>query len=167
MKSDAVEELFKLYYNDALLYALTVAGDRQTAEDAVMSAFYKALATADGKILDFKSWLLRVCRNEVYSKLRKSRRLVRISEEERTALKDESESAIERIIREEEYRALHRAMGRLGAGSKEVLTLYYFESMGIREISEILSKSPEAVKVALFRARSELKKNMEAIYEIR
>lgn len=167
MKKDAIEELYRLYYNDAFLYTLTVAGDKQTAADAVSGAFYKALLTADDKIKDFKSWLLRVCRNEVYSALRKNRRLVRLSDDERAALKDESENAIERIIREEEYRALHRAMARLGESAREVLTLYYFENMGVKEISEILSKSPEAVKVALFRARSELKKILEAIYEIR
>ena len=95
MKKDAIEELYRLYYNDAFLYTLTVAGDKQTAADAVSGAFYKALLTADDRIKDFKSWLLRVCRNEVYSALRKNRRLVRLSDDERAALKDESESAIE------------------------------------------------------------------------
>lgn len=167
MRRDAIEELYRLYYNDALLYTLTVAGNRQVAEDAVMSAFYKALATADGRINDFKSWLLKVCRNEVYTRIRRSKRLVRLDDKERAELKDESESAIDRMIREEEYRALHRAMGRLGENDRELLTLFYFENLAVREMAAVLDRSEDAVKVGLYRARINLKKIMEAIYEIR
>ena len=59
MKADALEQLFAQYYNDALLYSLSLCRDRSNAEDLVAFACLKALHTAD-EIRDFKSWLLTV-----------------------------------------------------------------------------------------------------------
>ena len=69
MKHDVVEELFKKYYNDALLYTLSLSKNRAVAEDIVSNAFYKALIKIDeerdGEY--FKSWLFTVCRNEYFT----------------------------------------------------------------------------------------------------
>lgn len=165
MRRDAIEELYKLYYNDALLYSLTIAGDRHTAEDVVQSAFYKALLLADDSVKNFKSWLLRVCRNELFTRLKRSRRSERLSPEREAVLTDEAESAVENIIRREEYRALHRAMALMNAAEREYLTLYYFEELPLSEMAAVLQKSETATKVGLFRARERLKGIFEAIYE--
>lgn len=164
MRQDAIEELYKLYYNDALLYSLSISGDKQTAEDVVHSAFYKALMTADGVIDNFKPWLLRVCRNELYTKLRKGKRQQSLDTGQAAALTDEAESAIESIIRREEYRALHRAMELMKTEEREYLTLFYFEELTIAEIADVMQKSRTATKVALYRARESLKEIFSAIY---
>lgn len=167
MRQDAIEELYKLYYNDALLYSLSISGDKQTAEDVVHSAFYKALMTADGVIDNFKPWLLRVCRNELYTKLRKAKRQQSLDTEQTAqsaALTDEAESALDGIIRREEYRALHRAMALMKTEEREYLTLFYFEELTIAEIADVMQKSRTATKVALYRARESLKEIFSAIY---
>lgn len=165
MRQDAIEELYKLYYNDALLYSLTIAGDKQTAEDVVQGAFYKALLTSDGTVKNFKSWLLRVCRNDIYNRLRKDRRVESLSAEREATLTEEAENAVDNIIRREEYRALHRAMALMKADEREYLTLFYFEELPIADIANVLQKSETATKVALYRARESLKKLFEAIYK--
>lgn len=164
MRQDAIEELYKLYYNDALLYSLSISGDKQTAEDVVHSAFYKALMTADGVIDNFKSWLIRVCRNELYTKLKKGKRQQSLDTGQAAALTDEAESALDNIIRREEYRALHRAMALMKTEEREYLTLFYFEELTIAEIADVMQKSRTATKVALYRARENLKKIFSAIY---
>lgn len=165
MRRDAIEELYKRYYNDALLYSLTIAGDKQLAEDAVQSAFYKALLLSDDSVKNFKSWLLRVCRNELFTRLKRAGRSERLSPEREAVLTDEAESAVENIIRREEYRALHRSMALLKAAEREYLTLYYFEELPLPEMAAVLQKSETATKVGLFRARERLKEIFEAIYE--
>ena len=164
MRQDAIEELYKLYYNDALLYSLSISGDKQTAEDVVHSAFYKALLTADGTVKNFKSWLLRVCRNDIYNRLRKDRRVESLSAEREATLTEEAENAVDNIIRREEYRALHRAMALMKTEEREYLTLFYFEELTIAEIADVMQKSTTATKVALYRARENLKKIFSAIY---
>ena len=114
MKSDAIEELFRKYYNDALLYLISLTGNVAIAEEMVSTAFFKALKTADGAIKEFKPWLLKVCRNIFLSHCRAKKRYVELNEN----IPDRNESAIEKVIRNEDYRALYRAIGLLPEGQK-------------------------------------------------
>lgn len=161
MRSDAVEELFKAHYNDAYLYTLTITKNAQEAEDIVSVAFFRALNTADKKIRDFKPWLLRVCRNEIYTRSRKSKKVTALEVD----VADEAESAVEKVIMDEEYRALHKAIGLLPENLREILLLFYFEEMSVKEIADIVGKTEVNVRVGLYRGREELKKLLEAIYE--
>ncbi len=161
MRSDAVEELFKAHYNDAYLYTLTITKNAQEAEDIVSVAFFRALNTADKQIRDFKPWLLRVCRNEIYTRSRRNGKVATLEGD----VADEAENAVEKVIRDEEYRALHKAIGLLPANLREILLLYYFEEMSVREIAEIVGKTEVNVRVGLYRGREEMKKLLEAIYE--
>ena len=156
MKADALEQLFAQYYNDALLYSLSLTRDKSNAEELVATAFFKALHTADD-IRDFKSWLLTVCRNTYISQCRKQSRYTELHE----YLADDEEELIDQIIRDEEYKALYHAIGHLPKEQNEVITLFYFENLSIRSICGIMDKKEPAVKVLLYRTRENLKKFLE------
>ncbi len=157
MKADILESFFAKYYNDALLYALSLTRDRSNAEELVSIAFFKALQTADDDIREFKPWLLTVCRNTFLSKIKKQSRYTELHD----YLADDSEELLDRIIRDEEYRALYHAIGRLSKEQNEAIILFYFEEMSIRAIADIMGKKEAAVKVLLYRARENLKKILE------
>ena len=161
MKNDLIDELFKKYYNEAVLYTMSICKDEVLAEDIVSEAFFKALSSADESIQNFKPWLLTVCRNEFYMHCRKRSKISdeEISEE-MAILEDET---INRIIRQEEYRALYRAISVLPASQKEPIVLYYFNGLSINQIADVIGKSEANVKVLLHRAREQLRKNMEGI----
>ena len=158
MKRDVIEELFSKYYNDALLYTLSLTKSCQSAEEIVSDAFYTALKTADGEVHNFKAWILKVCRNLYLNKKRKDSRLQELCEN----IADESETLLERIIRKEEYRALYHAISLLNSSHKEVITLFYFEDLSVKDISLVTGKSEAVVKVTLFRGREALKKILSA-----
>ncbi len=157
MKKDVIEELFEKYYNDALLYLISLSRDRETAEEIIAEAFFKALKTADGHIVSFKPWLLKSCRNAYYSLCRERKKYVEPDEK----MSDGRESAIDKIIRDERYKALYRAIDLLSPPHKEVILLFYFEEQKISQIAEITGKTSENVKVTLFRARENLKRILE------
>ena len=159
MKSDIIDQLFSQYYNEALLYTISLCRNRTIAEDVVSNAFFKALTLADDSIRDFKPWLLTVCRNEFISVCRKNSRFT--GEEIPEDLADDREEVIEGIIRREEYRSLYRAIGLLPDTQKEVVTLFYFSGLPIKSISEITGKSETNIKVLLCRARDKLRTIME------
>ncbi len=154
MKHDIIEELFQKYYNDALLYTLSLTKNYSLAEEVVSDAFYSALKNTPEEIHNFKAWLLKVCRNFYLNYLRKHKRLEKIDDK----LADKSETALETIIRKEEYKALYHATSLLSPAHKEIITLFYFEDLSISDIASVLDKSPTVVKVTLFRAREALKK---------
>ena len=159
MKSDVIDQLFSQYYNEALLYTISLCRNRTVAEDIVSNAFFKALTLSEDSIRDFKPWLLTVCRNEFISICRKNSRFT--GEEIPEDLADDQEEVIEGIIRKEEYRSLYRAIGLLPDTQKEVVTLFYFSRLSIKSISEITGKSETNIKVLLCRARDKLRRNME------
>ena len=159
MKADIIDQLFSEYYNDALLYTVSLCRNRTIAEDIVSTAFFKALTLSDDSIRDFKPWLLTVCRNEFVSTCRRSSRF--IGEEIPENLPDNREEVIESIIRKEEYRSLYRAIELLPDTQKEAVTLFYFSGLPVRSISEITGKSETNVKVLLCRAREKLRKILE------
>ena len=159
MKSDVIDQLFSQYYNEALLYTISLCRNRTVAEDIVSNAFFKALTLSEDSIRDFKPWLLTVCRNEFISICRKNSRFT--GEEIPEDLADDQEEVIEGIIRKEEYRSLYRAIGLLPDTQKEVVTLFYFSRLSIKSISEITGKSETNVKGLLCRARDKLRSIME------
>ncbi len=159
MEPDIVDQLFSQYYNDAILYSVSLCRNRTVAEDIVSNAFFKALSMSDNSIRDFKPWLLTVCRNEFISICRKERHFT--GEEIPENLADDREEVIESIIRREEYRSLYRAINLLPAAQKEALMLFYFSGLSIKKIAEVTGKSETNTKVLLCRAREKLRTLME------
>ena len=157
MKSDVIEELFLRYYNDALLYALSLTRNKSLAEDVVSTAFYKALRGGDGEIKNFKPWLIRVCRNVSFDILKRRKRITELPDN----VIDESETAVEQIIRDERYKALYKAIELLPETQKETVLLFYFEDISIKDVALVTGKTEDNVKVLLYRARENLKKIME------
>lgn len=159
MKNDIIDELFRKHYNEALLYVLALCRDRATAEDIVSTAFFRALESADGSIGNFHAWLLAVCRNEYLSQMRRAKHMS--GEEVSEAVAAGNEELIEQVIRQEEYRALYRAIERLNEGQREAITLFYFSGLTVREVAQLTGRSETNTKVTLCRAREALKKSME------
>ncbi len=158
MNHDLLEKLYAEYFNDALLYTLSLTKNKALAEEIAQQAFVKALKTADDAIVNFKPWLLKVCRNIFYSHTRKMKKQVKIHE----GMEDGEESLIEKIIKEEEYQALYRAIELLPDTQREIILLFYFENLPIKIISAIISKTETHIKVLLYRARENLKNILEA-----
>ena len=57
--------------------------------------------------------------------------------------------------------ALYRAMERLGAGDREVLTLYCFAHLSGAELAAALGVTPAVIRQRLRRARTRLRQKME------
>ncbi len=157
MKADIIEQLYIEYYNDVLLYSLSLSKDVVTAEEIAAEAFYKAIESADRKIKNFKAWVFAVCRNTYITHLKKQSRVTELHE----YMPDECEAMLDKIIKDEEYRALYHAISLLPKEQNEVILLFYFEDMPIKSISEITGKSIAYVKVLLYRARENLRKILE------
>lgn len=159
MKSDIIDQLFSEYYNDALLYTLSICHNKTVAEDIVSNAFFKALSMADDTIKNFKPWLLTVCRNEFISLCRRDKRFT--GDEIPEDMADDREEMVDNIIRKDEYRALYHAIKLLPTVQNEAIMLFYFSGLSVREISDIIGKSEVNTKVLLHRARENLRKIME------
>ncbi len=157
MKSTAWETLFKKYYNEALLYVFSFCHNRALAEDVVQEAYMRAIRSIDEEKDGFKFWLLKVCRNLYFDTLRKNKKVEAI-----TSDMPSNESLVDDVIQKDEYRALYKAISLLKDDFREIVRLYYFDSMSVKEIASIVDESVDNVKIKLYRARLKLKDILEA-----
>lgn len=158
MKAAAFEALFKRHFNEAMLYVCSLTHDRYLAEEIVQEAFSRAFVSIDEERDTFKFWLFKVCRNCYFDYLRKAKRMSPINE----AVTSGEEELAAGVIKNEEYRALYRAIGALKENYREVVMLFYFEGLSVNEIADLVGISADNVKVQLFRARTKLKQILEA-----
>ncbi|MEE0841731.1 MAG: sigma-70 family RNA polymerase sigma factor [Christensenellales bacterium] len=157
MKNEAIERLFKKYYNEAKLYVAALCHDEALAEDIVSESFYKAFTRIDEEKESFKFWLLKVCRNAYFDYLKKNRRLSAVHDN----MAADTADIAEKVIEDEEYRALYRAIALLKDNYREVILLYYFDELSVSEIAGITEQSVQNVKVLMYRARMKLKEILE------
>ena len=149
MKNTAWEKLFKKYYNEALLYVFSFCHNRTLAEDIVQEAYMRAIRSIDEEKDGFKFWLFKVCRNLYFDMLRKNKRIEAIEGDVQS-----DDSLVDDV--------LYKAISLLKDSYREVVRLYYFDSMSVKEISSIVGESTDNVKIQLYRARLKLKEILEA-----
>ena len=157
MKSTAWENLFRKYYNEALLYVFSFCHNRALAEDLVQEAYMRAIRSIDEEKDGFKFWLFKVCRNLYFDTLRKNKKVEAI-----TSDMPSNESLVDDVSQKDEYRALYKAISLLKDDFREIVRLYYFDSMSVKEIASIVDESVDNVKIKLYRARLKLKDILEA-----
>ena len=162
MKNTALDKLFKKYFNEVKLYVFSLSRNIALSEEIATDAFYKAFVSIDENKDGFKYWLFKVARNLYIDYIRKAKRLKPLDDIE---IEDDGITTIDNLIKEEEYKALYRAIALLKDTYREVILLYYFDGLHGEEIAGIINESVENVKVKLYRARLKLKKILEESHE--
>lgn len=167
---NAFNRLIDLFHEDIFRMVYYRIQSRMDAEDITQDTFTRAFKNIDQlkTIEHFKSWLYRIAVNRVrdFYRKKKFRSLigifsenVEINENEISADGKENPNALEIAIRKDFWRQLEIAMECLSKMEKEIFLLRFFDHLGIREISQTLSKNESTVKTHLYRALAKLKDN--------
>lgn len=135
--------------------ARAILSNDQDAEDAVQEAICAAFAHRDSlrDITKFKPWMLRILTNQCYEFCRKRRPTVELEAVE-DVLPSQDDDPTEKLT-------LWQAVLALKPELRAVVTLFYYDGLSIREISQILHISQAAVKTRLFRGRNQLSKSLQ------
>jgi RNA polymerase sigma-70 factor (ECF subfamily) len=163
---EAFEAFFADHFPSLFRFALVRAGnDSFIADEVVQSTFCKAFDNLDrfrGEA-SLLTWLCRICRNELISYYRRSRRrpqLVELAEERpeiRSALELLSEaepvSPETRLRQKEVARWVQVTLDSLPARYGRALEWKYIHGLSVREIGERLDLSTKAAESLLTRAR--------------
>ena len=155
MEKDILEQLYHTYHRRLTLYALSLCRDPYLAEDLVQEAFLRAYLSLPEETPSFFWWMMRVLRNLLIDQKRRER-FVSWEEAEMP-----TEGAEDAVLRQESGRSLYRGITALGEDDREILALYYFAQVSLRQIAQLLGLTEGAAKVRLYRARRRLKKRME------
>jgi RNA polymerase sigma-70 factor (ECF subfamily) len=161
---DAFARLYLLHYNDVFHYCIRRLFDRHSAEDVTSTVFFKVmhnLSSFDGKVTDFRNWLLRIATNAVNDHLRDSRRRADVIRKIVKNTRAESDYVIpsDDKLLERKFR-LKQALLSLKPKYQTVITLRFFENMKLTEIAACLGKNPSTVRSCLSRATAKLRKKL-------
>lgn len=158
MDADILQELYTRYYSRTMLYALSLCGDEELAKDLTAEAFVKAYLTLPGETPSFPFWLLRVCKNLWLDHARKHSRRASLEEAGEPVSYETPETV---YLKQERSRCLWRAIGKLPARDREILTLHYFSGLPLQQVAALVGLSYPAARQRLSRLRRTLRQEME------
>ncbi|AOT69618.1 sigma-70 family RNA polymerase sigma factor [Geosporobacter ferrireducens] len=125
--------------------------NEEDIKDAIQNTIIKAFENMCTLKKDeyFKTWLIRILINECNEILRKDKRSA--------SLEKNMGDVTERYIDSYENMDLIQAINSLSEELRVTITLFYFDDIPVKTISEILETSEGTVKARLSRARAKLK----------
>ena len=155
MERGQLQESYQRYYRPLLLYALSLTGERQEAEDLVQDTFVKAfLSYRDTGSLP--CWLTRVLTNQFLDLAR--RRKWRAEEGEQALLRQRArEDVWEQVVQREDLRRLYQDIGRLPWGQRQVLLDSALLGLSDGEIALAHGLTQDNVRQLRARARKKLR----------
>lgn len=159
-------------YSDMLFkIAYARMGNRTDAEDVVQETFYQYFKSSrefDDEEYE-KAWLIRVTLNGCRKVWRSgfNRRRSDVSDPEQIQQEQETGegSPEETVLDKERARTVLEAVWRLPATYREVIHLFYYEELSVKEIAAILERKVSTVTSQLTRGRELLKKSLKEEYD--
>lgn len=163
-KDALIDELMERYGQDILRLVYSYVNNSQMAEDLTQDIFvkcYKSLHTYSGKS-KLRTWLWRIAINHCKDYLKSwYNRNVLVTEEEPTNYRTAKEMIEDAVIQKEEDDQLIAAIMTLPIKYREVIYLFYYEELLIKEIAVLTEVSANTVKTRLRRAKELLKERLE------
>ena len=164
----AFQALYERHHR--MIYNLTyrMLGNHADAEEVTPDVFVKVWQKAS----EFRgqsrvsTWIYRIAANMAMDRLRSARVSREVFWDDLTSVEKEmpdrpvAETPEQALMRQEDQRTLARAVARLGAEDRLLVTLYHLRGLSYAEIEEITGVTSVNIKSKLFRARRRLRENM-------
>ena len=156
-REEAYRQLIEEYGNKLLRTCYLILNDREEAEDVVQETFIKVF----NKIDTFKeksglyTWIYAIALNLSRDRMRIKQDMLELKDE--WIGNDDVESHVEINIDREQLR---KEIFEMNSLYREVLVLFYYEELSIREISNLLNEKEGTIKSKLSRGRNMLKESL-------
>lgn len=148
LNNDQFAELINEHKTNMYRLALGILHKEADAQDIVSESVIRAYENIGSlkNIAKFKPWIMQIVVNEARGIYRKSKRLECVEDMD-----------VLQLSHQDEHHELWDVVIRLEYIYREVIILYFYEQMQIKEISKILHIAEGTVKSRLFRAKKLLK----------
>ncbi len=166
---ESFHRLYQSYSRAIYNFIWRLVGESADAEDLTQETFLKAHSELK-KLRDpaqFKYWLYRIARNEVYQKLRKSQRVTVVSiDDEEVSYYDFLEDGLSgldpesQVLALELNRVIHQALDAMSPKYRDVFVLAVFQKESYENVSKIVGRSLLSVKTDIYRARLAVKEQL-------
>ncbi len=165
----AFEELVEIHQGSVIGTVAKMLGSANEAEDIAQQVFVRIWKSAHRyePQAKFTTWMFTITRNLVFNEVRRRQRKPTVSVEER---EEESHQVVEdhatirpdeEVLHSELEKAVDDAIQALPEKQRMAVILRRYEEMPYEDIGKVLKLSVPAVKSLLFRARTQLKLNLQ------
>lgn len=156
-KEEAYRQLIEEYGNKLLRTCYLILKDKEEAEDVVQETFIKVFNKIDTfkEQSGFYTWIYAIAINLTRDRMRMKQDFLELKDE--WIGNDNVESLVEINIDRE---LLRKEIFSLNSLYREVLVLFYFDELSIKEISSLLNEKEGTIKSKLSRGRNILKEGL-------
>ncbi|MGG3404536.1 RNA polymerase factor sigma C [Bacillus cereus] len=163
-KEDLIDEIMNKYGQEVLQLVYSYVNNKEVAEDLTQDIFvkcYKSLHTYKGNS-NLKTWLWRIAINHCKDYLKSwYNKKVIVTEDDFTYMESQKESVEQIVIQSAEDSRLASAVMNLPIKYREVIYLFYYEELSIKEIAIVIDVKENTIKTRLKKAKELLKKGLE------
>ncbi len=158
---DKMGLLFERYHKPLFGFLYHATGQRVESEDLVQTVFYRMLKyrhTYSGEG-EFRTWMYHLARNALIDSAKKANRIayqadITVASE----MQQQNYSETDNMLRDEAGQLMQLAMKKLKSDQREVLIMSKFQELPYKEIAEILKTTEANIKVKVYRAIQDLRK---------
>ncbi|MDH7578375.1 MAG: RNA polymerase sigma factor [Bacillota bacterium] len=156
----ALGALFEKFSREIYRLAYRILKDHFFAEDISQEVFLKAYERIFHlkETTKLKKWLFKIAVNTAWDLFRQQSRFVPVSQWEEFPLDRFYPSPEDGMIQAEEQAALGQALNLLPPLPFQVVCLYYYHGLSIRQIAQLFHLPESTIKSYLFRARKQIQK---------
>ncbi|MEG1255324.1 sigma-70 family RNA polymerase sigma factor [Clostridium sp.] len=154
--SDAFSKLIKIYEKDLYRVAIAMVKNDDDALDCIQDTILKAYENIDKLNHEnyFKTWIIKILINKCNDIISKNKRFISLFHANSEPSYSDNFDQVE----------IQEVIDKLDDTLKLLITLYYYEDMSIKEISESLHIPKGTIKSRLSRARGQLKSMLDEEY---
>lgn len=153
------EDIYYNYHKQMIVISKGILRNQQDAEDAVQNALLNIARHMDrvpkGNHKILSAYIYTTTRNTAISMLRKKSREVETVNMDALPLSI-TDDPIEQIMQQDDYDILLSVISKLPLAYRELIFLRYVEGKEVKEIAELLHRTPNYIRVQSFRARQQL-----------
>jgi len=148
------------YKDLAFNIALKITKNEQDSEEVVQDSFVKAFKGLNKfkNESQFSTWFYRIVYNTAISLIRQKKHITTEIDDNLTDTLENNqiECAINNLEEYDRKQLIKEALSKLSELDYTILSLYYYEDLSLNEISKIVDKRKNYLKVLLQRARLKL-----------
>ncbi|WP_121616696.1 sigma-70 family RNA polymerase sigma factor [Virgibacillus halodenitrificans] len=159
-KDDILEKVMIEHGNELVRLAFSYVKDKETAKDLVQNSFIKCYKNIDSFRYDsqIKTWLSRITINECKDYLRsRNYKMERIKYFIKNTARTVLPSTEKTVLDKYKGKEIKDTIFSLPKVYREVVYLYYYDSLTTEEIADVLDIPVNTVKTRLRRAKQRLK----------
>ncbi len=161
---DWIRDALACHEGPLLRYAFSLTQNAETAQDIVQDTFLKLCEQKRETVAPYLArWLYTVCRNRTLDILRKSNRMVELTEEEMNQTPANTPSPSEATEQRDLYARVLQLLENLPPNQREVIRLKFQSQLSYQEIADVTQLTATNVGFLLHTALKSLRQRLETL----